>query len=184
MVSPTSYIGKELKEGRLVTIMDDYTVAPELNIHAVYLERRYLSPKVSEVRFSGGASHLNYAVTPLLNPYEDDPAAQFLALGYMVARRPGRDRARLSIEHLGLNRQALLERRKERIELLQALADQFSLAQEGPTKDLIRTELTRQARDDGEYAFVVRAYLEAACGLRFNAAAGSDNDALTAAATV
>lgn len=108
--------------------------------------------------------------TPLLNPYVDDPGAELLAFGFMIARRPGKDRARLTIEKLDLNRHALVERRKERIELLQALADQFSLAPEGAIKEVIRTELTRQAGDDSEYAFVVRAYLEAACDLRFNVA--------------
>jgi DNA-binding transcriptional LysR family regulator len=46
LVPPTFYVGKELKEKKFVTIMDDYTVLPELNIHAVYPERRHLSPKV------------------------------------------------------------------------------------------------------------------------------------------
>ena len=46
MFVPTFYIGSELKAGKLVTVMDDYTVGPEVSIHAVYPERRYLSPKV------------------------------------------------------------------------------------------------------------------------------------------
>jgi uncharacterized protein (TIGR02646 family) len=104
--------------------------------------------------------------TPLLNPYSDEPNQEMLALGYLIARRPGRNRARLTIEQLALNRQALLERRKERIELLQSLADQFMLEPPGRVKDLLRSELCRQATDEGEYAMIVRAYLEAACDLR------------------
>lgn len=115
------------------------------------------------------------AATPLLNPYEDEPSSELIAFGYLVMRRPGRDRARLSIDRLDLNRQALVERRRERIELLQALADQFLQAPEGAVKELIRTELTRQAEDDSEYAFVVRTYLEAACGLRHGVAATTEN---------
>jgi len=46
VISPTFYIGKALKQGKLVPFMTDYTVVPELNIHAVYPERRHLSPKV------------------------------------------------------------------------------------------------------------------------------------------
>jgi DNA-binding transcriptional LysR family regulator len=46
LVPPTFYIGPELKAGKLVTLMDDHTVLPELNIHAVYPQRRHLSPKV------------------------------------------------------------------------------------------------------------------------------------------
>lgn len=46
VVPPTFYIGKELEEGKLVPILSEYTVLPELGIHAVYPERRHLSPKV------------------------------------------------------------------------------------------------------------------------------------------
>jgi uncharacterized protein (TIGR02646 family) len=108
--------------------------------------------------------------TPLLNPYEDDPSQEILAFGFMIARRPGHNRARLTIKHLDLNRTALMERRKERIELLQPLADQYVEAVDGPTKDLLRAELCRHASDDGEYAMIVRAYLEAVCSLRAGAA--------------
>jgi 5-methylcytosine-specific restriction endonuclease McrA len=102
----------------------------------------------------------------LLNPYSDDPDQELLALGDFVARRPGRNRARLTIGQLKLNRQALLERRRERIELLQPLADQYMLEPAGPIKNLLRAELCEQAGGEGEYAFIVRAFLEAACGLR------------------
>jgi len=106
------------------------------------------------------------AIFPLLNPYEDNPDEELLLLGFMIARRPGRPRARLTIERLKLNRTELLERRKERIESLQALADQYVEAPDGPIKDLIKAELLQHAADSGEYAMVVRAYLEAACGLK------------------
>lgn len=102
----------------------------------------------------------------LLNPYTDDPNTELLALGYLVARRPGKDRARLTIERLDLNRQALLERRRERIELLQPLADQYAHAPGGAIKELLKAELCRNAANSGEYVLIVRAYLEAACGLR------------------
>ena len=102
---------------------------------------------------------------PLLNPYIDDLDQEILALGYLIARRPGRNRARLTIDQLELNRQALLERRRERIELLQPLADQYILEPSSGIKDLLRSELCRQAGEDGEYAIIVRAYLEAACDL-------------------
>ena len=102
---------------------------------------------------------------PLLNPYVDSPTDEVLALGFMVARKPGRDRARLTIDKIDLNRPALLERRKERIELLQPLADQYAVAPDGALKDLLRNELCRQAGDDAEYAMVVKAFLLAACGI-------------------
>jgi 5-methylcytosine-specific restriction endonuclease McrA len=103
---------------------------------------------------------------PLLNPYEDDPSTELLALGFMIIRRPGRDRARVTIDRLRLNRTELLERRKERVERLQNLADLYATAPDGELRDLLKMELCREATDDAEYAFIVRAYLQAACGLQ------------------
>ena len=103
--------------------------------------------------------------TPILNPYEDEPDEHLIALGDFLVRRPGQNRARLTIERLELNRPALLERRRERIELLQSLADQYMQENAGPVRDLIRAELCRQANADKEYALFVRMYLEAACNL-------------------
>ena len=102
-------------------------------------------------------------VVKLLNPYEDDPNDDLMALGFFVARRPGSDRGRVTIEQLGLNRQALMERRKEKVELLQPLADQYALAPEGPLKELLKRELNRHGQDDAEYAMVVRDFLRTAC---------------------
>ena len=103
--------------------------------------------------------------TPLLNPYVDYPNNEFIALGFWIVRRPPSLRARLTIHQLELNRPALVERRKERIELLENLADQYMQSPSGVVKDLLRAELCRQANDDAEYAFIVRAYLESACNL-------------------
>jgi uncharacterized protein (TIGR02646 family) len=106
-----------------------------------------------------------HAPAPVLDPYSDDPESEFLAFGFFITRKPGRDRARLTVEKLQLNRTALVERRKERIQLLENLADQYIAAPDGPLRDLLRDELLRYAATDSEYAFIVRAYLKAACGL-------------------
>ena len=42
---PTFIVGDDLASGRLVTVLDDYC-PPEIEIHAVYPSRRYLSAKV------------------------------------------------------------------------------------------------------------------------------------------
>lgn len=105
------------------------------------------------------------AATPLLNPYEDNPAESLMAFGSWIARRPGRERARVTIDRLQLNRMDLVERRHERWLLLQPLVDQYVQTPEGPVREVIRVELLNQASDDNEYALVIRAYLEAACDL-------------------
>ena len=103
--------------------------------------------------------------TPLLNPYVDDPDYHLLLFGTYLIRRNGSERARLSIERLGLNRQALLERRRERFQQLQPLADQYANTPPGDVRDLIREELLREAADDAEYALVVRTFLKAVCDI-------------------
>lgn len=103
--------------------------------------------------------------TPLLNPYVDHPEDELLAFGTYLIRRHGSERARLSIERLALNRQPLLERRRERFQLLQPLADQYAQTPPGAVRDLIKGELMRQAADDAEYALMVRAFLQAACSI-------------------
>lgn len=105
-------------------------------------------------------------VVPLVNPYVDDPANELLAFGCLLMRRPDRLRARLTIHQLQLNRPELVERRKERIDLLQPLADQYVQSPDGAVRALLHAELCRQAQDDSEYALVVRTYLEAVCQLR------------------
>jgi hypothetical protein len=99
----------------------------------------------------------------LIDPFTDNPADEILSLGYMVVRKPGRDRARITIEKVDLNRPALLERRKELIERIQPLADQYVLAPAGALKDLLLVELKKLAADDSEYSLSVRAYLKAVC---------------------
>lgn len=46
LVTPTFYVGDELRSGRLQTILTDYTPIPEPSLYVVYPERRHLSPKV------------------------------------------------------------------------------------------------------------------------------------------
>lgn len=101
----------------------------------------------------------------ILNPYVDEPDQEILSLGFMIARIPGKQRARITITKLELNRPALLERRQERIELIQPLVDEYALAPEGDIKKMLRAELCKYAAASGEYSFTVRAYLEATCGL-------------------
>lgn len=45
-MTPTFYVGEDLRAGRLQAILGDYLPVPELSIYVVYPERRHLSPKV------------------------------------------------------------------------------------------------------------------------------------------
>lgn len=46
LIQPMFYVGDDLRAKRLVPLLTDYTPLPEINVYAVYPERRNLSPKV------------------------------------------------------------------------------------------------------------------------------------------
>jgi hypothetical protein len=101
----------------------------------------------------------------LVNPYIDDTEGEFVAYGPFLLERPGRDRAKLTISIIGLNRSDLRERRLEQIQRLSSLADRYVKTQPGPLKQVLRDELCREASADKEYTFFVRAYLAEACSI-------------------
>jgi 5-methylcytosine-specific restriction endonuclease McrA len=180
---PTSLLDKYRDpplKAHLVAEVSGKCMYCESNVtHVYYGDVEHIRPKTKFPRERLTVSNLGFVCalcnnakgdfwddsTPLLNPYIDDPEAELLALGYSIARRPGRVRARLTIEKLDLNRLALVERRRERIQMLEELADQYVACPPGVIRELLETELLRHAAASGEFAFTVRAYLEAACGL-------------------
>lgn len=99
---------------------------------------------------------------PLLNPFVDDPSDHLLAAGPMVLRAPGSDRGMVTEKRLELNRASLIERRKERIEGIAALIDQLARTKSNAIRDVLLAQIEDECRDEREYAFVVRAYVEAA----------------------
>jgi 5-methylcytosine-specific restriction endonuclease McrA len=104
-------------------------------------------------------------VTPLVNPYVDDPADHLLAFGPFLGHRPARDRGRVTVDQLQLNRPELRERRIERWQSLQPLVEQYVQTPDGVVKNVLRKELLNQASDTGEYAMMARAYIKVACDL-------------------
>jgi hypothetical protein len=101
----------------------------------------------------------------LINPYIDEPAVEFVALGPLVKDRPGHDRAFVTEQTLELNRPSLIERRRDRIESLHKLAMVYEKAAAGPMKVLLKGQLLQEAQDDKDYAFVVRGYLKDAVNM-------------------
>lgn len=109
----------------------------------------------------------------VLNPFKDNPSDHLFAFGFLLLRRPGAERGRITISQLDLNRVNLLERRRERVELLQSLADQYKQATSESLRKVIELELSVHVREDSEYAMFVRSYLCQAIGLEFDEASKS-----------
>ena len=65
LLTPTFYVGEDLRAGRLHAILGDFLPVPELSIYVVYPERRHLSPKVRAfVDFLGA----RFGTTPYWDP--------------------------------------------------------------------------------------------------------------------
>lgn len=98
---------------------------------------------------------------PLLNPYDDEPNDHLVAAGPMVLRRASSDRGLVTEKTLDLNRSALFEKRKERIESVTTLLDQLARTRSSAIREVLLDQLNQECLDEREYAFVVRSYLTA-----------------------
>lgn len=107
------------------------------------------------------------AEQPLINPYQDSPKNHLFAVGTLIFGKPGNAKGALAQLKLELNRTALLERRKERIDALNNLANRYADQPDGELKNLLGEELKKEIEDDKEYAFISRAFLEACCGISY-----------------
>jgi len=108
--------------------------------------------------------HYYSEAEPLLNPFLDDPKVHLLFFGPLVMSQVGDQLGFRTVERVRLHRMQLVERRKERIERMQALLEQWNALPEGATKALTKEKILQEASADQEYAAVIRAYLYQALG--------------------
>lgn len=101
------------------------------------------------------------AQTPLLNPYEDKPEDHLMAVGPMILFIPASDRGLVTQKRLLLNRSNLVERRGERLENIATLVDQLARTKKPAIREVLLNELKEECEASEEYAFVVRAYVDA-----------------------
>jgi uncharacterized protein (TIGR02646 family) len=92
---------------------------------------------------------------PLLDPYLDDPECRLLFFGPLARPSPGDANARMTEHVLGLNRPKLVERRKERLDHLLALAALIDQAPDA-LKPLLKDDFLREMEPDREYVSLAR----------------------------
>lgn len=107
------------------------------------------------------------AEQPLINPYQDDPKRHLFAAGTLIFGKTGNAKGNLAQLKLELNRTALLERRKERIDSLNNLANRYTQEPDGELKNLLGNELKKEMANDKEYAFTSRAFLKLCCDIQY-----------------
>lgn len=94
--------------------------------------------------------------SPFINPYEEEPSDFLRALGAVIYHRPGNVRGEITEKTLGLNRSALLDMRRERIDDLRTLLDKYMYSSNETHKKLLLLEIKEQISDIKPYAMAVR----------------------------
>jgi hypothetical protein len=97
---------------------------------------------------------------PLINPYSDLPSDYLIFYGPIVLQRAGNGKGYRTVQKLKLtSRMALIERRKERIEALQALLDLLVRTEPGHTRDLIAEQIRDACAADKEFSAFLTAFV-------------------------
>lgn len=105
---------------------------------------------------------------PLVNPFVEEPGDFRRFFGPMVIQVPGSSRGLVTIRTLALDRPKLFEQRKERLERIQTLLEQWVRMEDGSAKDAVREQVLEEAGDDREYAAAVRAFIKQQAGLNYS----------------
>lgn len=103
------------------------------------------------------------ATTPLIDPYNDDPAGHFIFIGQFIRQRPGSARGRYTIELLKLNDRGLPERRLRVIDGIAYALERYESAINPVLKRAFEHEIEIFIGRCAEYSAFARAYARA-CG--------------------
>lgn len=96
---------------------------------------------------------------PLINPFVDNPDKYIYALGAMLYPKHGSNKGIITIEILGLNRAALLERRLERIEYLEKIVHLYHMTSDKTLKTLLKQQMMQEIELNKEYVMATKSYL-------------------------
>jgi uncharacterized protein (TIGR02646 family) len=91
-----------------------------------------------------------------INPYIDNPLDHFISLGTMICHKPGSDRGQLTELQLELNRPELMESRKNRIDAIRPLIDQYTKETNLSLKNILKKNIEKEMEDDKPYAMCIR----------------------------
>jgi hypothetical protein len=117
----------------------------------------YACPKCNVNK--GNSFNIN---VPYLEPYSENPSGHIVFAGSFIFHKNGSERGELTIKDIELNRPELLERRFEKINVIQkAITVCHRTIDEGLRTDAIG-ELMKEANPDKEYSLCVKTFLRVA----------------------
>lgn len=99
---------------------------------------------------------------PFINPYEEDPSNNIVALGAFIKQKRGSERGEVTISGalgIGLNRIQLLERRMDRLDSVQKAIDRCFRTKNDTLRKLALEELKNECGVDKEYSLSIKALL-------------------------
>lgn len=171
-----AYNTPEMKQHLLEETQNKCAYCESLMRHVDYGDIEHIVPKTRSAKHRFDHTNLTIACgvcntgkgtydsqsTPLLNPFEDVVEQHLFPLGPLILRVPGSDRGLVTERRLALNRAHLVERRTERIQSLGSLLDQIEQTKKPEVREVLEEQVVKECDDDGEFVFVVRAYVHAA----------------------
>ncbi len=98
---------------------------------------------------------------PFINPYEEEPSDFLIAYGTFVYPLPGNRRGKVTVGKIKLNRPELLERRKERLDLIQGLIDDYVTEMNPTLKAIFKNELEVEIAKSKPYSLWARSFVKA-----------------------
>lgn len=114
-----------------------------LGIACVTCNREYKSDKFDEE-------------TPFINPYVEDPENHIVAHGPLLKHKRGSERGQLTIDEIGLNRPALLEKRGDRQEAVMDAIDSCMRTSNQMLKNKALDELLNLHDTNQEYSSIAK----------------------------
>lgn len=109
---------------------------------------------------SGKRTYYNPQLS-LVNPYTDTPSDFLCDIGPLVIPIPGNDRAIVTEKILKLNRTTLVERRTERIMMVETLLQSWAKEQNSTIKGLLSDQLHDEYAEDKEFSSTIKSFLKA-----------------------
>ncbi|HZX15403.1 MAG TPA: HNH endonuclease [Pseudomonas sp.] len=92
----------------------------------------------------------------ILDPYENDPADRLLFIGPTIWPAPGDEISKYTIEELALNREALTEKRQEKIEYLMLMLDVIAKTNHPQLVETLKSDFKSELTDEKEFSGLAR----------------------------
>lgn len=164
----SAYNTKELKELLKEETSCKCAYCESKMLHVDYGDIEHITPKGDDPTLRYSYENLTLACgicntkksthLDILNPYIVDPEEHLFAFGPLIFRKPHSDVGAITEKRLDLNRAPLVEKRKERIEALQTIADQIVRTNNASLRQLLLDEFEEQCSGKMEYSLAAKAY--------------------------